>query len=262
MRVLITNDDGIASDGIHTLARAALAAGLECTVAAPMVDFSGASASLSAVLEHDGRLQFERRTLDELPEVDAWAVPAAPAFIVRAALTGAFGEPPDVVVSGVNHGPNTGYAILHSGTVGAALTAATEDRPALAVSLDLRERSQGAHWETAALVCEVALRWLVGNREVVALNVNVPNVPVPELAGFRRATLAPFGAVQTVVAESGAGYVKLAYEETDAETDPGTDVALIAQGWATHTPLRSVCEADAVDLDGLLELPQRDAAHR
>src|SRR5919106_1774673 len=128
-RALVTNDDGIDSAGIGMLARAAADAGLEVTVAAPSWDSSGASASLTAV-EEDGRFLVESRTPDGAGEDDHsdaewYAVEAAPAFIVRAGVEGAFGEPPDVVLSGINLGQNTGAAVLHSGTVGAVLTAAT-----------------------------------------------------------------------------------------------------------------------------------------
>src|SRR5687768_6804026 len=118
MRVLVTNDDGIDSPGILALARAALEVGLDVTVAAPSWDSSGASASLTAV-ERDGRFLLSKETLPGLDGVRAFGVEAAPAFIVRAAVRGAFGPEPDLVLSGVNHGPNTGHAVLHSGTVGA-----------------------------------------------------------------------------------------------------------------------------------------------
>ena len=120
MRALITNDDGVDSAGIRALARVAVDAGLDAFVAAPSWDSSGAAASLTAV-EHDGRFLLHEVTYDELPEVVVFAVEAAPAFIVRAAATGAFGPPPEIVLSGINRGPNTGHAVLHSGTVGAAL---------------------------------------------------------------------------------------------------------------------------------------------
>ena len=239
MRALITNDDGVDSVGIHTLAAIAVDAGLETTVAAPGWDSSGASASLTAV-ERDGRLLLDRRTYDGLADVAVFAVEAAPAFIVRAAVTGAFGEPPDLVLSGINRGPNTGHAILHSGTVGAALTASTFGLPAMAVSIDAS--TDDVEWETAAAVGRVALRWLLDAGGRLVLNVNVPNVPLGELRRFERTGLAAFGAVQTVVTEAGEGYVKLAYEGIDAELEPGTDAAALAAGTASFTALRAVCE--------------------
>jgi 5'-nucleotidase len=245
MLALITNDDGIDSPGIRALAQAALDAGLDALVAAPSWDSSGASASLTSV-ERDGRLVLEPRLLDGLPDAEAFAVEAAPAFIVRAAMTGAFGEPPDLVLSGVNLGPNTGHAVLHSGTVGAALTARTLGIRSLAVSIDIGDPM---HWVTARKVATTAIGWLVDSGDDVVLNVNVPNVAPEELRGIERAHLASFGAVQAVVTESGAGYVKLDYRGVDAELEPGTDSALLAEGIATFTPLRPVCEADEVDTD-------------
>src|SRR5947209_10702198 len=115
---LVTNDDGVDSPGIRALAAVAVRSGLDVVVAAPSWNSTGASASLTAV-EKDGRFLVEDRTFDELPDLPVFAVEGAPAFIVRAAVRGAFGDPPDIVLSGINWGTNTGHAVLHSGTVGA-----------------------------------------------------------------------------------------------------------------------------------------------
>jgi 5'-nucleotidase len=245
MRALITNDDGVDSPGIRALAREAVECGLETVVAAPGWDSSGASASLTAV-ERDGRFLLDRRTFEDLPGVEVYAVEAAPSFIVRAGVTGAFGPRPDLVLSGINRGPNTGHAVLHSGTVGAALTAATFELPAMAVSIDVS--TEDPHWDTAAAVARVALRWLLDAGDRLVLNVNAPNVPLDELKGLQRTRLAAFGAVQTVVTEAGEGYVKLSYEGIDAEMEPGTDAAALAAGYASYTALRAVCEQVDADL--------------
>ena len=255
MRALITNDDGIGSAGIHVLATAAVEAGLDVTVAAPSWDSSGASASLTSV-ETDGRLLVEERRLEGLDDVRAFAVEAAPAYIVRAAITGAFGPPPDLVLSGVNHGRNTGFAVLHSGTVGAALTAMTHERRAMAVSID---SATPTHWDTAAKVASVALRWLIDVESPIVLNVNVPDVAGDQLGGFRRAHLAKFGAVQTMLTETGSGYVKFEYRDVDAEYEEGTDAALLAAGIASFTPLQPVCEASSVDTTALEDLREAGA---
>lgn len=243
MRALITNDDGIDSTGIRTLAQVAVGMGLEVLVAAPTANRSGASASLAAV-EEEGRFVVHPRRLEEVPDVEALAVEAAPAFIVQAAMTGAFGTPPDVVLSGINHGPNTGHSILHSGTVGAAFTAATHGCRALAVSLVMGDPP---HFETAAAVARPALEWVCAAEGVVVLNVNAPDVPPGELRGLRRGALATYGAVQAQVAEAGEGWVTLTYADVDAEHEPGTDAALLADGFGAFTPLSSICEAAAVD---------------
>ncbi|MCA1843951.1 MAG: 5'/3'-nucleotidase SurE [Actinobacteria bacterium] len=258
-RCLITNDDGIGSAGLVVLARVALEAGFEVVVAAPMQECSGASASITAV-EEDGRFVVEQRTVPGLEDAcTVLAVGGLPAFIALTAMRGAFGPAPDLVLSGINNGPNTGYAVLHSGTAGAALTASTFGARAMAVSLNVRTRTvSGAgvapsalvspHWGTAAEMARRLLPSLLASEPGTVLNINAPNIPLDEMRGLERARLARFGAVQTNVAERGEGYVKLALAELDAEYEAGTDAALIAAGYATVTPLQAVCEAAMVRL--------------
>ncbi|MDP9445085.1 MAG: 5'/3'-nucleotidase SurE [Actinomycetota bacterium] len=250
MRALVTNDDGIDSTGLRTLAGVAVDAGLDVIVAAPDTEYSGTSAAFTA-LEADGRLLLHEHVLDGLGGVRALAVEAAPGFIVFAAAQGAFGPPPELVLSGVNHGRNTGHAVLHSGTVGAALTATTHGAPALAVSLS----AQCEQWDTAAAVTRRVLDWLLQHpvRRPVVLNVNVPDVPLRRLRGLHAARLAAFGAVQADIGEVGEGYVTMTFRGADAELEPGTDAALVADGWATVTPLTAPCHADGVDLTGLFD---------
>jgi 5'-nucleotidase len=251
LRVLITNDDGIESPGLYTLARVAQEAGLEVVVAAPLRDCSGASSSIMAV-EDEGHFVVEPRRIAELPGVEAYGVGAVPAFIALTGARGAFGPQPDIVLSGINKGYNTGHAILHSGTVGAALTASTHGLRAMAVSMGF---GADYHWETAATVARRALTWLVEEAlGGMVLNVNVPNLALPELAGFCPARLASFGAVQFNVSERGEGYVKMSLSEIDAEYEEGTDAAMLADGWATYTLLSAVCEAAEVEPPDLSDL--------
>jgi 5'-nucleotidase len=246
----VTNDDGVESAGIRALAGVGVAAGLDVVVAAPSWDSSGASASLTAVQER-GRFLVDSRHWEDMPDVPVHAVEAAPAFIVRAGLQGAFGEPPDVVLSGVNIGQNTGTSVLHSGTVGAVLTAATHGCRGLAASLAM---GGPLRWDTAAAFAGRALAWLLdAPTGVVALNLNVPDVPVDEVAGLLRAHLSSAGVVQATVTEMGKGYVKLSYAEGDGHLEPGSDAALLAAGYATITPLLAPCEAAGVDTSDLTD---------
>jgi 5'-nucleotidase len=245
MRALITNDDGIDSVGVQRLARIAVDAGLDVTIAAPHQERSGSSAALSA-LQEGGRLLVERREIEQLPGVPALAVHATPALIVFSGARGAFGELPDVVLSGINHGPNTGQAILHSGTVGAALTALSHGLPALAVSL---ATTRPTHWETATHAAARALDWFLERADqAYVLNVNVPDVPADQLRGLCRGGLASFGAVQANIGERGQGFVTMTYEVIDEEPAPDTDVALLRQGWASATVLQAPCESASMDL--------------
>lgn len=245
MRALITNDDGVGSEGIRTLTEAALAAGLEVTVAAPHEERSGASAMLSA-LEDDGKLLIDHTTV---AGIEALGVHASPAMIVFVAVRGAFGPPPDVILSGVNHGPNTGQAVLHSGTVGAALTGVSQGRPGLAVSLI---GSRPTRFDTARIATDQALAWFLEHLdEEYVLNLNVPDIPPEQLRGLKTATLASFGAVQAEIGEPGEDFVTATFHEIGEDPGAGTDVALLREGWATATALHPPIAADAVDLTGI-----------
>ena len=239
-RVLITNDDGIGSQGLHVLAEAAVAAGLDVTVAAPRGQRSGAGTAMSA-LEAGGRLLVEERKLDGLDQVRAVAVEASPAMIVLVAAYGAFGPRPALVLSGINHGPNAGRAVLHSGTVGAAFTAESSGIPALAISV---ASEMPAHWDTAAQVTAQALEWFLARADRPAVaNVNIPDVPPAQLKGFRSAHLADYGAVQVAVGEPGRGFIPVTFTRARPGLGDDTDIALLRQGWATVTVLHSPRES-------------------
>ncbi|GIH17636.1 5'/3'-nucleotidase SurE [Rugosimonospora africana] len=245
MRALITNDDGIGAAGVRYLAIAARDAGLDVVVAAPSSEASGNSASI-AVVEREGQVPVARHELDGLAGVPAFAVDAPPAFIVLIATRDAFGPPPDVVLSGVNRGSNTGRSVLHSGTVGAALTAVAHGRPGLAVSLDLAGEATGpAHWQTAA---ELATRLLPLLSDQFVLNLNVPNLSSQRIRGLREVRLASFGAVQTRITENGVDVVEASVAEAGEVPDPDTDTALVAAGFATVTALTPPREADVPPL--------------
>ena len=250
LRALVTNDDGIDSEGIRQLALAAAAAGLEVTVAAPAHEASGTGAALTAV-QSEGKILIDERTLGGLHGVRCYAVEASPGFIARIAIRGGFGDPPDVVLSGINRGANTGRAIIHSGTVGAAMSAYTSGYRGLAVSLTGHE-----HWATAAAYARRVIPTLLAIAEPCVLNLNVPDVEEHAVLGLRRARLATFGTVQTTVVETGLGYVKIGLGDTGREPEPDSDIALLAAGYATITAIRPVCEQShivLVELDGVAQ---------
>ena len=236
-RVLVTNDDGIDAPGLLCLARHACEAGLDVTVAAPAQQSSGSSASIMAE-DNDGRIAMERRELPDLDGIPAFAVHGGPGLIALIAARGAFGEAPELVLSGVNHGANVGRAILHSGTVGAALTGALNGSWAAAVSLDVGIAPEEFHWDTAAHAAMELVPALLERPAGTVININVPNTPTHH--GVKEATLAPFGIVQTTLTDSDEHYVRLAVEDLPNRPEPGTDAAYLAQGWVTVTGLDAV----------------------
>lgn len=246
MRALITNDDGIDSPGLAVLARVALDAGYEVIVAAPARESSGASASLIGA-EQDGRILIEAKACPGLPEgVESYAVRAAPGLIAFLAAQESFQARPDVVLSGVNRGSNTGHAVIHSGTVGATLSAMTHGIHGMAVSL---ASSEPEHWETAGLVAAHGLHWLTEQPAGDGvLNINVPDVGPEALLGIRKAPLARFGAVQARVHEVEQGQLMATYSAIDPTQDAESDAGLLAAGWATMTLLQSPCYDRDADL--------------
>jgi 5'-nucleotidase len=218
-------------------------------------------AAMTAV-EEDGRIVVAAHELDGLDGVEAYGVAGSPAFIALIATRGAFGPPPDLVFSGINRGANAGIAVLHSGTVGAAFTAAENGSRAMAVSLDVLSAgaasaaSGGAaavrpaadderrHWETAAAIAAALLPTVKDLPEGTVLNLNVPDLPRDAVKGVRQARLARFGQVSMAVAERGRDYVRTALEQSTARLEEGTDLALLADGYATVTAVRAVTEVD------------------
>jgi 5'-nucleotidase len=266
-RILITNDDGIEAPGIRWLARAAQRAGYDVVVAAPLTEASGASASMTAV-EKDGRIVVEPRQLAGAKNVPAYGVAASPAFIVLLALRELFGEPPSVVLSGINRGANAGAAVVHSGTVGATLTAAHAGLRGMAVSLDVLSPSAASsasggaaiadldkvddeqrHWSTAADLAARLVPTLTHTPPGTVLNLNVPDLHPDGIRGLRRARLARFGQVQVSIAEAGEGFVRTAVQAAEEELEEGTDLAALAAGFAVVTPIRAPEEARDVRLN-------------
>ena len=247
VHAVVTNDDGIGSEGLRMLACAAVRAGWDVVVAAPDRQASGSGAAMTAV-QADGRVVVERHCIAEIETVPAYAVQAAPGFIAFTAVRGAFGRQPDCLLSGINIGPNTGQVVLHSGTVGAALTAATYGVPAAAFSLDISESGDAEHWRQAS---DVALEVLPVLRHLppgVVLNVNIPAAPTGRIKGIRQARLAVAGAVELNLVESTAGHLHVTMAETGKQPAPGTDSALLAAGYAVVTAIRPLCEETSASL--------------
>ncbi|WP_378952225.1 5'/3'-nucleotidase SurE [Pelosinus sp. sgz500959] len=176
MRILLTNDDGIGAAGIqalwHELSKIAMV-----VVVAPDVERSATS---QAITVHSP-IRVDQYVFDN-PNISGWRIGGTPADCVKLALETLMPELPDVVVSGINHGPNLGTDVLYSGTVSAAIEGALHGIPAIAVSLDSGEKSdfQAAAEFTATLVENIRNRSLPLN---TLLNVNVPALPTAQLNG-------------------------------------------------------------------------------
>ena len=191
MRILVTNDDGVDSEGLHVLARSMQVHG-EVFIVAPDSEYSGAGAAIGPL-----HLTEPEVRAVEIDGIDtAWCVSGPPALCVMFARLGAFGDV-DFVVSGINPGANVGRSVYHSGTVGAALTARHTNIPSLAVSQHVSgfgtegqtwdELIVGQKWHVAAQVASTIVDGLfdddIGDSPVI--NVNVPNLELDQIRGWR-----------------------------------------------------------------------------
>ena len=250
LRILVTNDDGIASKGISVLASAIASEYDDVFIVAPQGDKSGAGAAIGPLLHHGNIISFEKCQLDGLSHLDAFSIDGTPALAVILALLGAFGEPPDLVLSGINPGSNTGKSVMHSGTVGAALTASSFGIRGLAVSLSA---GRPHNWQSAASIGVRVIQRVSQLPNGIAVNLNVPNLPLDEIKDIRSAKLAPFGGLRTQVVEKQQGKLNVELQSTSTETaGEGTDVALLRQGFATITVLSGLRVTDSAEFTNSL----------
>lgn len=235
-RILVTNDDGVFAPGLAVLAAAMAELGHDVVVVAPDREMSGSSSAMGG-FAHANHIAYESVSLAELPGIAAYALDGPPAACVIAGALGAFGPPPDLVVAGINPGNNCGRSTLHSGTVGAALTAANWGFSGLAVSIGTGEL---IHWPTAAAYAQAALDTLAAAPARTTVNLNVPNVPAAEVKGIRRGVLAPFGTVRTVITGRSSGRIHVGQQRTEVELAADTDTALVRDGYVSVTFLRGL----------------------
>ncbi len=228
-RLLLTNDDGIEAAGLRALEEALAPLG-EVSVVAPREERSAASHSISL-----------RRTLEFLRlDERRWAVDGTPADAVILALHHLFDFRPDLVISGINHGPNLGKDVHYSGTVGAAAEAVLNGIPAIAVSLCARPPFEFE--QAAAFAARVARQALShGIPKGVLLNVNVPR---PWSNGVRATRIYRHLAQTTLRIEDG---LRL-HEHVDFENAPAdSDYAAIRSGSVSISPLALLSAEESLD---------------
>ncbi|MDX1757435.1 MAG: 5'/3'-nucleotidase SurE [Marinobacter sp.] len=228
MRILLSNDDGVHSPGLLALYKGLEGMG-ELEVVAPDRDHSGASNALTLN---------RPLTVEQHPN-GFRSVDGTPTDCVHLAVNGLFDQGFDRVISGINTHANLGDDIIYSGTVAAATEGRHLGLPAIAVSLANNGR---LHYDTAARVVRALLEQdkplCLGPRCI--LNVNVPDLPWEELAGFRVTRLGhrttAEGAVPMTCPRGKARYwIGAAGEGGDA--GEGTDFEAVRNGYVSVTPV-------------------------
>lgn len=261
MQILVVNDDGIESLGVWALAGAMRDAGLgTVTLVAPEVEQSGTSMALP--FQRELTVRPVGPPIPAYEGIAAYAFNGTPVGCVLAGVLAGLGPRPDVVVSGINRGLNSGTNVMLSGTVGAAMLGAMWGLPALAVS-QMFVGDAPMPWGTAAWAAVQVfplLEALRGQGPLV-LNLNVPHVhEVAELKGFRQTALSSFFYGDVVEAElnespGGEGQRRLSLrfnrERLPAFSEASDDGAVRA-GYVSLTPLAPMGAAQ-LDLRAALE---------
>lgn len=245
MHILISNDDGIFALGIRILANTIVQAGHQVTIVAPDRERSATGHGLTL---HQP-IRADKVEGIFAPEVMAWSCSGTPSDCVKLALSAVLEEKPDLVLSGINQGPNLGTDILYSGTVSAAMEGTLEGINSVAFSLasfTIRQFQPAANF-AVKLIRQLDIQPL---GEATLLNVNIPPVAESEIAGIkiaRQGIRRYIENFQKRVDPRGKSYYWLAGELVEEIEQPEhislppnllTDVQAIKDNFITITPLQ------------------------
>jgi len=233
MRILVTNDDGILAPGILALRRAVADLG-EVTVVAPVAPQSAVGHSITLT----DPIRVHRVPLGD--GATGYGVQGRPADCVKLALLELMPQQPDLVVSGVNLGANTGINVLYSGTVAAAVEGAFFGVPAVAVSI---EDSDAADFEGAARITRRIIDQFITHapHEPILLNVNVPDLANGPPKGVRVCPQSMKGWREGWEKRSdprGRTYYWMIGNLEPEAVGVESDIASLAERYVTVTPLR------------------------
>jgi 5'-nucleotidase len=229
----LTNDDGITSPGLHAVRRELQCLG-EVTVVAPDAERSAVGHAITTLTP------LRIKQFEQGGERVGYAINGTPADCVKIALGAIMRDAkPDVVVSGINLGPNTATNVIYSGTVSAATEARILGVPSLAISLDT---FHDPDWSYAACVgrrvaAEVLRRGLPPK---VLLNVNVPNLPAADVKGVKITRQGDSAFVEDFTVREdprGQPYLWLAGSYLMQDVHPDTDAVALKEGYVSITPI-------------------------
>ncbi|MGB7158631.1 MAG: 5'/3'-nucleotidase SurE [Tepidisphaeraceae bacterium] len=236
MLILLTNDDGITAPGIIALYRELTRLG-EVHVVAPETVQSATGHGITLTTP----LLTQRVTIDGA--YTGTAVDGRPADCVKLAVAQILPRTPDLVVSGMNSGANTGINVIYSGTVAAAIEAAFLGLPSIAVSLYLRSDVSTDYPRSAKFGGDIVEQiWKVGIKPGQVVSVNIPSLHKHEnptgVRVVRQCTRAWADTYEKRTDPRGREYYWNSSVFTLGDTEDDTDVAALRNNYITVTPLQ------------------------
>ncbi len=234
MKILVTNDDGVFAPGLWILVKE-LKKIAQVVVVAP--DREQSATGTAVTLHQPLRAQ---RVRPLVPEVETYSVEGTPADSVILALAKLVKKKINLVISGINQGPNLGDDVLISGTVGAAMQGYMRGFPALAISVAAVDSPYlGNAAKLAALLAKkIDSSPLPTN---ILLNVNLPNLPLAKMEGIKITQLASGSDTETVKEghDGRRKYYWLVRQRINKDRDEATDIWAIEHGNISITPLQA-----------------------
>ena len=227
MKILISNDDGIEAQGIKTLIEY-LSKDHEVVVVAPSENKSASSSSLT--LNHP----LKPIKIDD----NIYSIDATPSDCVHLALCGFLEDDIDLVVTGINFGPNLGDDVIYSGTVAGAIEGRFLGLPSVAISLASWE---GKHFESAGRVAQQVINKIHTSQlsHDTVLNVNVPDVPYEDIQGFQTTRLGKrHMSEESMQDKDNPALYWIGENGKEADNGVGTDFHAIANNYVSVTPLQ------------------------
>ena len=227
MKILISNDDGYQAQGIQTLTRY-LSKDHEVTVVAPNENKSASSSSLTL-----------NRALKPVKiESNIYSIDATPSDCVHLSLCGFLEDTFDLVVTGINFGPNLGDDVIYSGTVAGAIEGRFLGLPSVAISLASWE---GGNFETAGIIAQQLISQITHAQlsHDTVLNVNVPDVSIDEIKGFQTTRLGKRHMSEPSIQDKeDSSLYWIGENGKEADNGVGTDFHAIANNYVSVTPLQ------------------------
>jgi len=237
VKILVSNDDGYLAKGINVLSKR-LSKKHQVTIFAPSENKSASSSSLT----------IDKPLKPIKISESIYTINGTPSDSTHFALCGFFEEEFDLVIAGINFGPNMGDDVIYSGTVAAAIEGRFVGFPSIAISLASWD---GKNFDTAAKIAEV----IADNVEFselssnTVLNVNVPDIPFNEIKGFKTTRLGKRHKSENIIQDKEDSLLYWIGENgKEADNGPGTDFYAIRNNYVSITPLQiDLTNTDEID---------------
>jgi len=227
MKILISNDDGYKAKGIKQLAKS-LSEDHDVIVVAPSENKSASSSSLT----------LDKPLKPIKIDTNIYSIDATPSDCVHLALCGFLDEDIDLVVTGINFGPNLGDDVIYSGTVAGAIEGRFLGLPSVAISLASWE---GVNFETAGIIANQLIGQITHAQlsHDTILNVNVPDVPLKDIQGFQTTRLGKRHMSEEATPDiDDSSLYWIGENGKESDNGVGTDFHAIANNYVSVTPLQ------------------------